>query len=134
MTVKVDLHGLTVQAARPALSQTLTIGASSTQSAAFSVSPYPIGSYSQTPSNVGTPLPNPLTPALTPQQTLHIRCVGTSDSWIVFGANPTASVGGAGCILLPAGVPEYFWVMPGEKIAVIQNSAGGSLNVAEMTA
>jgi hypothetical protein len=35
---------------------------------------------------------------------------------------------------LPAGVPEYFWVYPGERVAVTQNSAAGSLNVAEMVA
>jgi hypothetical protein len=41
---------------------------------------------------------------------------------------------GTSSIFLPAGVPEYFWVYPGEKVAVIQNAAAGSLNIAEMVA
>jgi hypothetical protein len=65
---------------------------------------------------------------------MHIRLVSTSDCWVSFGANPTAAIAGVASILLPSGVPEYFWVYPGEKVAVIQNSAAGSLNVAEMVA
>jgi hypothetical protein len=124
MTIKVDQQGLTVQASRPALSQTLAIGAGSIQSAAFSIGP--TNTYAQGPV-AGVPIN-------TPNNTTHVRIVGTSDSWIAFGANPTAAVGGVGSILLPAGVPEYFWVYPGERVAVIQNAAAGSLNVAEMVA
>jgi hypothetical protein len=103
----------------------LAIGAGSIQSAAFQTYS-PQGSYSAGPV-AGVPI-------TTPNNTLHVRLVGTSDSWISFGTNPTASVAGTACILLPAGVPEYFWVYPGERVAVIQNSAAGSLNVAEMVA
>ena len=126
MTIKSDQHGFEVQASRPALSQTLAIGAGSIQSAAFQTYS-PQGSYSAASVVYGTPI-------TTPNNTLHIRVVGTSDSWIAFGANPVAAVASVACILLPAGVPEYFWVYPGERIAVIQNSAAGSLNVAEMVA
>ena len=45
-----------------------------------------------------------------------------------------AGVASVACILLPAGVPEYFWVYPGERVAVVQNAAAGSLNIAEMVA
>ena len=61
-----------------------------------------------------------------PQQTLHVRLCGTSDCWIAFGPTPVAAVNGAGSILLPAGVPEYFWVYPGEFVACIQASAVAS--------
>jgi hypothetical protein len=124
MTIKSDQHGFEVQAARPALSQTLAIGAGSIQSAPFSTGP--VGTYAAGPV-AGVPI-------TTPNNTLHVRLVGTSDSWVSFGTNPTAAVAGVASILLPAGVPEYFWVYPGERVAVIQNSAAGSLNVAEMVA
>jgi hypothetical protein len=127
MTIKTDIHGLAVQAARPATSQTLTVGAASVQSNPFQVATSPTGSYAGSPQAAGGPI-------TTPNQTLHIRLVATADSWIAFGSNPTAAASGVGSIFLPAGVPEYFWVVPGERIAAIQNSAGGLLNVAEMVA
>jgi hypothetical protein len=73
-------------------------------------------------------------PITSPNNTAHIRLAATSDCWVSFGTNPTAAIAGIASILLPAGVPEYFWVYPGEKVAVTQNSAAGSLNVAEMVA
>jgi hypothetical protein len=123
MTIKSDQHGFEVQAGRPALSQTIAFGAGSTQSAPFSTATSPAGSYSAT----GAPI-------TTPNQTLHVRLVTTADCWISFGASPTAVAGGTSSILLPAGVPEYFWVFPGERVAVVQNAAGGSLNIGEMLA
>lgn len=123
MTIKNDQHGLPVQAGRPALSQTIAIGAGSIQSAPFSMAVAPGGSYTLTGS-----------PMTSPNQTMHVRLVATSDCWIAFGANPTAVASGTASVLLPAGVPEYFWVYPGERVAAIQSSAGGSLNIAEMQA
>lgn len=61
-----------------------------------------------------------------------VRVVCTTNCWITFGASPTATTG-AGSMYLPAGLVEYFHVSPGQKVAVIQDSAGGTLNVAEMT-
>jgi hypothetical protein len=115
MTVKVDTYGLTVQAARPGIVQNIAIGAGSLQSLAFTVGS--IGEYAMD----GTPT--------RPQTTQHVRLCATSDCWVMFGPNPTASatVG----MLLPAMTPEYFWVLPGEKLAVLQASAAGSLNIIE---
>ena len=119
MTVKVDQHGLNVQAARPALSQNIAYS-TSTQSAAFQAGP-PMNSYD--PSGA---------PQTQPNNTTHVRLCATTDCWVSFGSNPTAAVGGATSILLPGLIPEYFWVVRGEKLAVIQNSAAGTLNIAEL--
>lgn len=118
MTIKEDQYGSVVQAARPALSQTVAIGAASTQSAAFGTGM--IGSYNAD----GTPI-------TTPNQTQHVRLVATSACWVAFGSNPTAAASTSPSIYLPAGTPEYFWVVAGEKIAVIQDSSAGSLNIGE---
>lgn len=125
MTIKSDQHGFEVQAARPALSQTIAIGAGSVVSAPFSTYGFQ-----------GTYAAGPVTgvPTTTPNNTLHVRLVATSDCWIAFGANPVSAVNSPAAILLPAGVPEYFWVYPGERVAVIQAAAAGFLNVAEMVA
>jgi len=125
MTIKSDQHGFEVQAARPALSQTIAIGAGSVQSAPFQTYS-PQGSYSAGPV-AGVPI-------TTPNNTLHVRLVATSDCWVAFGANPAAVIASTACILLPAAIPEYFWVYPGERVAVTQNSAAGSLNITEMVA
>lgn len=119
MTVHADTHGFVVQAARPAVMQTVAISAGSLQSTAFQTQAP--GTYT----SAGAPV-------LSPNNTTHVRVVGTSDCWIAFGANPTAAVGGSASMLLPAGVPEYFWVAPGERIAVIQNSGAGTLSIAEL--
>jgi hypothetical protein len=119
MTVKVDTYGLTVQAARPGVVQTLTIGGVSQVSAPFTVGT--VGTYVEDGINIGKPI--------TPNTTQHVRLCATSDCYIVFGTNPVAAVGGG--LLLPAMTPEYFWVQPGERVAAIQVSAAGSLNIVE---
>lgn len=53
-----------------------------------------------------------------------VRVVCTTDCRIAIGSNPTATTSST---LLPAGVPEYFAVREGEKLAVIGTS--GTLNV-----
>jgi len=123
MTIKSDQHGFEVQAARPALSQNVVIGAGSTQSAAFSTGP--VGTYSIASASYGSPV-------LVPNNTTHVRLVATSDCYIAFGANPTAVVGAS--MLVTAATPEYFGVAPGEKLAVIQSSAAGVLNITECAA
>lgn len=61
-----------------------------------------------------------------------IRVVSTTNCWIKIDGTPTATTG-AGSSYLPAGVVEYFHVNPGQKIAAIQDAAGGTCNVTEMT-
>jgi hypothetical protein len=65
--------------------------------------------------------------------THEVRIVSTTNCHINFGANPTAAATDNNGIYLPAGVVEYFHVSPGQKVAAIQDSAGGTLCVAEMT-
>lgn len=62
--------------------------------------------------------------------TTLIRVIATQDCFIVTGTSPTAVADGT-CALLPAGIPEYFGVNSGDKIAAIQSSAGGSLYITE---
>lgn len=125
MTIKVDQHGLTVQASRPATTQTLTIGAASAQSAAFATLPV-MGAYRSD----GTPIGG--STDATANNTTHIRVVSNANCWIAFGPNPTAAVNTSPSIYIPAATPEYFWVLPGERVAVVQDSSAGFLNIAEL--
>jgi len=120
MTIKQDQHGLTVQAARPALSQNIAVGAGSVVSLPFSAGPV---------MNVYRADGTPSTQA---NNTTHIRVCSTANCWISFGSNPVAVVGSAAAILIPALTPEYFWVVRGERLAVIQDSGAGTLNIAEL--
>lgn len=82
--------------------QELTVGAASVQSST-------IGTSGRTPNIV-------------------IRIVSTTACRILTGSNPTAVATSA---LLPANVVEFTEITPGDKIAVIQESAGGKLSIAE---
>jgi hypothetical protein len=53
-----------------------------------------------------------------------VRVLATADCHIVFGGSPTAT---ANDTLLPANQPEYFVFTPGQCIAVVQDSAPGTL-------
>ena len=61
-----------------------------------------------------------------------IRVVSTTNCWITIATTPVASAA-AGSMYLPAGLVEYLRVSPGQKVAAIQDSAAGTLNVSEMT-
>lgn len=53
----------------------------------------------------------------------------TAPCRVAFGANPTAA---AADTLLPLGVPEYFAIRPGDKIAAIRDGASdGKLQITE---
>lgn len=67
-----------------------------------------------------------------PTSIFDIRVVCTSNAWINIGANPTAAAAD-NSLYMPAGVVEYFHINPGEKVAVIQDSAGGNMVVGFMT-
>jgi hypothetical protein len=56
------------------------------------------------------------------------RLVATSDCHVAIGLVPTAIADGS-CIFLPACVPEYFVLDPGNAVAVIQDSAAGILYI-----
>lgn len=103
MTVKTihtpeDDEGRGIPAIFPGFSQRLQIGATSSQS-------IPMGA-----------------------TTGIVRLCPTSDCYVAFGANPTAS---SSSLLLPAGAVEYFGINPGDKIAVLQVSSGGYLSIIE---
>lgn len=70
--------------------------------------------------------------AVVPANIWEVRVVCTSNAWINIGANPTATAGD-NSIYMPLGVVEYFHVSPGERVGVIQDSAGGNLCVGFMT-
>jgi hypothetical protein len=48
--------------------------------------------------------------------------------WLTMGANPTATVG-AGSVFIPAGALVTLNIQPGQKIAVIQATAGGNCSI-----
>lgn len=58
-----------------------------------------------------------------------VRVAPTSDAWIKFGSNPTADI--TTSIFMAAGTVEYFGVKGGNKVAVLQDSAAGSLSICE---
>lgn len=66
--------------------------------------------------------------------THDIRVVATQNCHINIGdGTPTAAATDNNGMYLPAGVVEYFHVSPGQKIAVVRDSADGTLCVSEMT-
>lgn len=67
-----------------------------------------------------------------PSRIYEVRVVSTANAWLNIGDDPTATAGD-GSIFLPAGVVEYFHVSPGQRVAAIQDSAGGTLCVGFMT-
>ena len=63
-------------------------------------------------------------------QTRQIRVVATSACRIVIGDG--APVATATSAYLPANIVEYIQVTPGQRIAAIQESAGGKLSATEI--
>lgn len=60
--------------------------------------------------------------------TTLVRCYSAVACYIARGVNPTAS---ATTIYWPAGLLDYVGVLPGEKIAVIQESSAGTFHISE---
>lgn len=56
------------------------------------------------------------------------RIVATQPCYIAVGTNPTATTAST---YLPAGISEYIAVNPGDKIAALQVTAAGVLNITE---
>ena len=63
-------------------------------------------------------------------QTRIVRVVVTSNAYISFGTAPTATTSD---VYMPANVPEYFTIPPGDKVSAVQDAAGGNLIVTEIT-
>ena len=70
--------------------------------------------------------------------TTILRLFATQDCWLNFGSNPTAVANSAGApgnkddsYFLPGGFIDFIGVRPGEKLAVIRNSANGNLYITE---
>lgn len=61
--------------------------------------------------------------------TTYIRLATTTACRFLVGRNPTALATSA---YLPANAVEYFGVNPGDKVAVIQDTAGGKITVTEL--
>lgn len=57
-----------------------------------------------------------------------VRLVSTTDCYVAFGSNPTAT---SSDLLLVAGVVEFFRVDPGSKIAALKVATAGLLSIAE---
>ncbi len=61
-------------------------------------------------------------------KTSIVRLFCTVDCFIKIGANPTAA---ATDMFLPGGIIEYYGCNPGDKVAAIQSSTGGTLYITE---
>ena len=61
-------------------------------------------------------------------ETRIIQVCATAACRIAVGANPSAT---ANSLYIPANVPLYFGVRAGHKLAVIQESAGGTITIGE---
>jgi len=59
-----------------------------------------------------------------------IRVVVTAAAYVKIGSAPTATTSD---MYMPANLPEYFTVSPGQKVSAVQASAGGDLHVTEMS-
>jgi hypothetical protein len=123
MTIRNDAHGMEVQAARPGKTQNIALSGASQVCSPFQVNK----NLPLRPSD-GSTIPT------TAAHTTHVRIVSTGACWLCFGAGtPIASATNGLSFYMPANVPEYFWVVPGEVVAVINDgSSSGTVNIAEM--
>jgi hypothetical protein len=70
--------------------------------------------------------------AVIPANIHKVRLASTTNAWVNYGVNPTASAG-AGSFYLPANTDMYLTVVPGTRFATIQASAGGFISVAYLS-
>lgn len=61
--------------------------------------------------------------------TTVIRVVATAPCFITLGRTPATADAGH---YLPAGAPEYFRVVPGERLATLRAAGDGALYISEM--
>lgn len=62
-------------------------------------------------------------------KTSLVRVTANQDCFISFGATPVANT--TTSIFLPLGAVDYFGVIPGTKLAVIQSSMSGTIFITE---
>ena len=55
----------------------------------------------------------------------------TTDCWILFGANPTATASAGTSEFLPGGMVMYYGVTPGQKVSAIRDTTSGDLHIIE---
>jgi hypothetical protein len=131
MTLKRDEYGNQVQAMHPYLSQVVAFTTVSAAGAPFAFVKEPL-----------PPVPNTGALLTKAQRTMHVRLVSTANCWITFGPSvdsdgvavtaPVAVKAGSGSLFIPAGIPEYFWVRPAERIAAVADGGAGSLYITEL--
>jgi hypothetical protein len=61
-------------------------------------------------------------------QTYKVRVLVTTDAFVTTDGSTPSSTAGA---YVPASIPEYFTVSPGQTIKAVQVAAGGTLRVTE---
>ena len=61
--------------------------------------------------------------------TTLIRLCSDQDCFYLIASSPTATTSNGS--RLPAGVVDFVPVLPGQKISVVQSTAGGTLNITE---
>lgn len=59
----------------------------------------------------------------------YVKVVASSDCWIVAGAAPVAAAADGYATFLPAGIVFEYKITLGQKLGVIQDTAGGSLYI-----
>lgn len=62
--------------------------------------------------------------------TFVVRLISTTDCYVAFASNPTATTSD---MFIPGDkIERFFRIRPGDKIAAIQDSAGGTLYITEV--
>lgn len=61
-----------------------------------------------------------------------VRVLVTSDAWVLIGPPGTLATVGTG-MYCPAKAAEYFTCTSGQVVSAIQDTAGGTLNVTEVS-
>lgn len=67
-----------------------------------------------------------------PANVFDMRLLADQACYVIWGVNPTALNTGVH-MPLAAGVPEYFKVVPGEKVAAIKVTTAGNLSITPMS-
>lgn len=70
--------------------------------------------------------------AVIPANIHKVRLASTTNAWVNYGTAPVATAG-AGSFYLPANEETYLTVVPGQRFATIQATAGGFISVAYLS-